>query len=44
MRRAEMLVEVNGISLGVAFAHIPLGVDIYPAISPYGKSEEIELL
>ena len=44
MRRAEMLVEVNGVSLGVAFNHIPLGVDIYPAISPYGKSEEIELL
>ena len=44
MQRAEMLIEVNGVSGGVAFAHIPMDVDLYPAISPYGDSEEIELI
>lgn len=44
MYRAEMSVEVNGVSYGVAFPHIPLGADLYPAVSPYGKTEEIELI
>ena len=44
MKRAEIIIEVNGISFGVAFPHIPSDVDLYPAISPYGTKEEIELL
>ena len=42
--RREMIVEINDISYGVAFSHIPNGIDLYPVISPYGNDEEIELL
>ena len=42
--RREMIVEINDISYGVAFSHIPNGIDLYPVISPYGNAEEIELL
>lgn len=42
--RREMIVEINGISCGVAFSHIPNGIDLYPTISPFGDAEEIELI
>lgn len=42
--RREMIVEINDISYGVAYSHIPNGIDLYPIIAPCGNAEEIELL
>lgn len=44
MNRAELGVRINDISLGIIINRLPMGVPLYPAISPYGKQEEIELL
>jgi hypothetical protein len=44
MNRAELGVRVNDISLGIIFNKLPMGVPLYPAISPLGKKEEIVLL
>ena len=44
MNRGEMGVRVNDISLGIIFNRLPMGVPIYPAISPYGVEEIIELI
>ena len=44
MCRGELLAKVNDISLGIVFNRLPLGVPLFPAISPYSKEEIIELL
>ena len=44
MLRGELLVKVNNISLGIVFNRLPLGVPLFPAISPISKEEVIELL
>ena len=44
LNRAELGARVNNISLGIIFTGLPMGVPLYPAISPYGTAEEIELL
>ena len=44
LNRAELGVRVNNISIGIIFTGFPMGVPLYPAISPYGTAEEIELL
>ena len=44
MNRGELGVRVNDISLGIIFNSLPMGVPLYPAISPISKEEVIELL
>ena len=44
MLRGELLAKVNDISIGIVFNRLPLGVPLYPAISPFSKEEVIELL
>ena len=44
LNRAELGVRINDINIGIIFSGLPMGVPLYPAISPYGKNEEIELL
>ena len=44
MLRGELLVKVNGISIGIVTNRLPLGVPLFPAISPISKEEIIELL
>ena len=44
MLRGELLAKVNDISIGLVFNRLPLGVPLYPAISPISKEEVIELL
>ena len=39
-----MGVRFNDISLGIIFNRLPMGVPIYPAISPYAVEEVIELI
>ena len=44
MNRAELGVRVNDISLGIICNRLPMGVPLYPAISPIGTEEIIEML
>ena len=44
LNRGELGIRVNDISLGIFFTGLPMGVPLFPAISPYGKEEIIELL
>ena len=44
MNKGEMGIRVNDISLGIIFNSLPMGVPLYPAISPISKEEVIELL
>ena len=44
MLRGELLAKVNDTSIGIVFNRLPLGVPLYPAISPISKEEVIELL
>ena len=44
MFRGELSAKVNDISIGIVFNRLPLGVPLFPAISPISKEEIIELL
>ena len=44
MNRGELGVRVNDISLGIIYNRLPMGVPLYPAISPISSQEIIEIL
>ena len=44
LNRAELGVRINNINICIISTWLPMGVPLYPAISPHGKAEEIELL
>ena len=44
LNRGELGIKINDISLGIFCNRLPMGVPLFPAISPYGKEEIIELL
>ena len=44
MNRGELGVRVNDISLGIIYNRLPMGVPLYPAISPISSVEIIEIL
>ena len=44
LNRGELGVRFNDISLGLFCRELPMGIPLFPAISPINKEEVIELL
>jgi len=44
LERGELAIRINNINLGIIWNKLPMGVPLYPAVSPYGTTEIIELL
>ncbi len=44
LKRGELGIRFNDISLGIFCSSLPMGAPLFPAISPFNKEEIIELL